>query len=139
MKFGVNVVLTFVVGFALASLVWKHQPDAWTAMPIAGVMLLMVGFVFWTIARFQLAQSLTVTAQASQLVTNGLYSKIRNPIYVFGSCLIAGAILFVRHPAWLLVFIIITPMQIWRAAKEAHVLESKFGEQYRSYRAKTWF
>ena len=43
MKFGVNVVLTFVVGFALASLVWKHQPDAWSAMPIAGMTLLTVG------------------------------------------------------------------------------------------------
>lgn len=108
-------------------------------MQTAGLVLLAVGFVLWTVARFQLGASFAVTAQARQLVSHGIYSKIRNPIYVFGSCVIAGFFLLIGHPKWLLIFVIIIPMQIWRARKEAAVLEEKFGEQYRLYRASTWF
>jgi len=106
---------------------------------MVGACLLVVGFVFWTVARFQLGASLTVSAQARKLVTRGLYSKIRNPIYVFGSCVIAGIILIAGRPVWLLLFLLIIPLQIWRAKKESAVLESAFGDDYRSYRAKTWF
>jgi protein-S-isoprenylcysteine O-methyltransferase Ste14 len=108
-------------------------------MQVAGICLLGIGFVLWTTARFQLGRSLTVTAQAKQLVTRGLYSKIRNPIYVFGSCVIAGLILVLGRPVWLLAFLIVIPLQIWRARKESAVLEASFGEEYRRYRAGTWF
>jgi protein-S-isoprenylcysteine O-methyltransferase Ste14 len=108
-------------------------------MQIAGLVLLIAGFVLWTVARFQLGASFTVTAQARQLVSRGLYSRIRNPIYTFGSCVIAGLILLLGHPLWLLIFVAIIPLQIWRARKEASALEAKFGEQYRTYRASTWF
>jgi len=97
------------------------------------------GFILWTVARFELGSSLTVTAQAKQLVTRGFYSRIRNPIYFFASCTIAGLVLALGHPTWLLVFVVGIPVQIWRARKEAQVLEAKFGEAYRAYRASTWF
>jgi protein-S-isoprenylcysteine O-methyltransferase Ste14 len=135
----VNIFLTLVVGAAVSFLIWKHPPPAWTAMPIAGICLLVAGFVLWTTARFQLGSSLTVSAQARQLVTRGLYSKLQNPIYVFGSCVIAGLILTLARPVWLLIFVLVIPLQIWRARKEAQVLEAKFGEEYRRYRAATWF
>ena len=71
---GKHSVLTLMVGGAICALLWLHSPAEWTAMRIAGGCLIVVGFVLWTVARFQL-----------QLVTHGIYSKIRNPIYVFGS------------------------------------------------------
>jgi protein-S-isoprenylcysteine O-methyltransferase Ste14 len=134
-----NILLTLIVGAVLYFLIWKSAPAAWTPLHVFGLCLLAVGFVMWTVARFQLGNSLTVTAQAKQLVTRGLYSKIRNPIYVFGSCVIAGLILALTRPVWLLVFVVIIPLQIWRARKEAQVLEGTFGEEYRRYRAATWF
>jgi protein-S-isoprenylcysteine O-methyltransferase Ste14 len=136
---GKHVVLTLVVGVGMVLMIRQYSPYAWGMMQYAGVALLGLGFILWTIARFQLGASFTVSAQARQLVTRGLYSKIRNPIYVFGSCVIAGMILVVGHPVWLLIFLIIIPLQIWRAAKESSVLEEKFGEEYRQYKASTWF
>jgi len=136
---GKHVVLTLLVGGALGTLFWQHPPAAWTAVRIAGVCLMVVGFILWTVARFQLGSSFTVSAQAKQLVTRGLYSKIRNPIYVFGSCVIAGGILAFLQPICLLIFGVIIPLQISRAGKESAVLEAKFGEEYRKYRAGTWF
>jgi len=104
-----------------------------------GMVLILVGFVLWTIARFQLGASFAVKAEARQLVTQGLYSKIRNPIYVFGSMVIAGGILAFGRPVWLLVFVLLIPLQLWRAKKESAVLEAAFGDEYRRYRAGTWF
>jgi protein-S-isoprenylcysteine O-methyltransferase Ste14 len=134
-----NVVLTLVVGAALGLIIWVHAPADWGAMQVLGACLLGLGFVLWTTARFQLGRSLTVTAQAKKLVTRGLYSRIRNPIYVFGSCVIAGLILVLGRPVGLLIFVILIPLQLWRARKEAFVLEAAFGEEYRKYRAGTWF
>jgi protein-S-isoprenylcysteine O-methyltransferase Ste14 len=134
-----HIALTFIVGWALGMLIWKQRAAPWTALHTAGLVLLAAGFVLWTIARFQLGASFAVTAQAKQLVTRGIHSKIRNPIYLFGSCVIAGVFLLVGRPLWLAVFALIIPLQIWRARKEAAVLEAKFGEEYRAYRSATWF
>jgi len=139
MKATINVALTLIVGMALAIIALRSLPATWTPVQIVGLFLLVVGFVLWTLARFQLGNSLTVSAQAKQLVTRGLYSKIRNPIYVFGSILIAGLILLLGRPMWLLVFAVIIPLQLWRAGKESQVLETEFGEAYRTYRASAWF
>ena len=120
-------------------MIWKNLPAEWTPARVAGLCLLIAGFILWTVARFQLGSAFAVTAQARHLVTRGLYSKIRNPIYVFGSCVIAGFILLLGRPIWLLIFVLIIPLQLWRAQKESKVLEAKFGEEYRRYRAGPWF
>ena len=131
--------LTLMVGAVVGLSIWQNAPATWTPMRIAGLCLMIVGFVLWTIARFQLGASFAVTAQARKLVTKGLYSKIRNPIYVFGSFVIAGAILLFGRPVYLLIFVLVIPLQLWRAQKESAVLEAAFGEEYRKYRAGTWF
>ncbi len=136
---GKHILLTLVVGGVIGSLLWQHPPVAWRALPITGLCLLIVGFILWTVARFQLGASFAVKAEARQLVTRGLYSKIRNPIYVFGSMVMAGWILVFGKPVWLLIFVLVIPSQIWRTGKESAVLEAAFGEEYRKYRAGTWF
>jgi protein-S-isoprenylcysteine O-methyltransferase Ste14 len=136
---GKHILLTLVVGGAIGALLWQHPAVAWTALPVTGLCLLIVGFILWTVARFQLGASFTVKAEARQLVTRRLYSKIRNPIYVFGSMVMAGWILVFGKPVWLLIFLLVIPLQIWRTGKESAVLESAFGEEYRKYRAGTWF
>ena len=82
---GKHIGLTLVVGGGGLGLLGEHPPDAGTPIRMIGIALILVGFVFWTVARFQLGASFAVQAEARQLVTRGLYSKIRNPIYRFGS------------------------------------------------------
>lgn len=108
-------------------------------MHIAGAALMLGGYLGWLSARLQLGSSFAIQPRAKELVTRGIYSKIRNPIYVFGSLFIGGLILFVSKPAWLLVFLVLIPLQVWRAHKEGQVLEEKFGDTYREYRGKSWF
>jgi protein-S-isoprenylcysteine O-methyltransferase Ste14 len=93
----------------------------------------------WTTARIQLGRSFSIAPKATALVTRGIYSKIRNPIYVFSATWIAGLALALGKPIALLLVIPIIPMQAARARRESRVLEAKFGEEYRDYRRKTWF
>jgi protein-S-isoprenylcysteine O-methyltransferase Ste14 len=69
----------------------------------------------------------------------GLYSSIRNPIYVFGGLLIAGVIIVTGRPILLLVLVALIPVQIIRARQESQVLEEKFGAEYAGYKRRTWF
>jgi len=52
---------------------------------------------------------------------------------------IVGLILVLGRPIFLLIFLVVIPLQIWRARKESSVLEAAFGEEYRKHRAVTWF
>ena len=122
-----------------AYIFWDHRAEAWPPMRIIGAAMVVFGFLTWSLARMQLGNSFSVQARATALVTHGLYSRIRNPIYVFGSIMIAGVCLFFLKPEGLLVFLAIIPLQIVRARKESAVLEAAFGDAYRQYKQQTWF
>lgn len=125
-------VLVFVVFRAS----WS-QP--WTAWQIVGLAIAVPAFALFLLARIQLGGAFSLKAKASALVTTGLYSRIRNPIYVFGGVMIAGIFIFVHRPWLLLLFLVLIPMQWLRVRQEERVLESKFGDAYREYKRKTWF
>ena len=130
--------LSLVCGGAI-SLFWWWRFAQWTPIRIAGACLMAASLAFWIVAQFQLGDSFSVTPQARALVTRGIYSRIRNPIYVFSAVLIVGIALFVNRPAYLAFLVVLIPIQIVRARREAKVLEEQFGEEYREYRRKTWF
>lgn len=136
-----------LIGFAAAQIIagalfltWIILwPGPWDWQRWLGAILVLVGMSAIATARFQLGRSFSVTAQAHQLVTRGLYSKIRNPIYFFGMFVIAGFVLVIHRPVLWLMFFAVAIVQVVRARKEAEVLETAFGEEYREYRRKTWF
>jgi protein-S-isoprenylcysteine O-methyltransferase Ste14 len=90
-------------------------------------------------ARIQLGRAFSVRAKATTLVTSGLYSRIRNPIYVSGALLILGIVIWTGRPLLLLFFAVLIPMQVYRSRKESEALEAKFGAEYIEYKRKTWF
>ena len=124
---------------ALGYGVYATHGAAWSAHQIAGLAIGIPALCLWALARLELGKSFSISAQAKELVTHGLYSKIQNPVYVFGSILIAGAIVYFGQPKYFLVFLIILPMQLVRVREERRVLEAKFGDAYREYRKRTWF
>ena len=105
----------------------------------AGIGMAIVGFTLWMLARVQLGKSFVIRAGARALVTRGLYSKIRHPIYFFAGIAFLG--LFV---AWgklypLVGFLVVYSSQLVRIRREGKVLEDAFGEEYRRYKQSTWF
>lgn len=111
-----------------------HGPLRWVGLGLA-----LLGLAGVMLARWTLGESFSITPQARALVTRGIYSKIRNPIYVSGGIFLVGIILIVREKfLWALLALIVV-VQVSRARREARVLEAKFGDEYRRYRDSTWF
>lgn len=134
-------VITLLIGVTALSygayyVITTHQP--WTPAKIAGVAILVPSFLLFLMARIQLGSNFSVQAKAQNLVTTGVYSRIRNPIYVFGALILVGVALYFR-PIFLVFFAILIPLQIVRSRNEEKVLAAKFGEEYQRYKAKTWF
>lgn len=104
-----------------------------------GLALAAVGFALWMTARYQLGGSFSVRAQARRLITTGLYSKFRHPIYFFALFAFAGV--FIAARAWiaLVAYTSVTlAVQLGRARREEAVLEATFGDEYRRWKARTW-
>ncbi len=128
-----------VVAFGILAWMLVAWNTPWNVQRYVGTVLAIIGLTFIAIARYQLGKSFSITPQARKLVTTGIYSKIRNPIYVFGTVLVTGLGLVLQRPQiWILLGVLII-VQVMRAKREARVLEEAFGEEYRQYRRKTWF
>jgi protein-S-isoprenylcysteine O-methyltransferase Ste14 len=128
-----------VVAVAVIILGMNARNLDWTPMRMAGIAIALPSFVLFVLGRIQLGAAFSVQAKATSLVTTGIYSRIRNPIYVFGALMIAGIILCLQRPWFLLIFAVLIPMQVIRSRKEEQVLTEKFGDAYREYKRKTWF
>jgi protein-S-isoprenylcysteine O-methyltransferase Ste14 len=104
------------------------MPGAWDWQRDLGTALVVIGGLGILIAHFQLGTSFSIKAEAHHLVT-----------HVFGMLVIAGFVLVFHRPQLWIIFVIVIIIQVVRARREALVLESAFGDEYRDYRRKTWF
>jgi protein-S-isoprenylcysteine O-methyltransferase Ste14 len=133
----ISILQVVVVCYVLWYLFTFRRPWDWRRE--LGTALLLIGIIGIGVARFQLGRSFSIRPEAHRLVTNGIYSKVRNPIYAFGTISISGFVLIIHKPVgWLFVIAVII-LQTIRAHREARVLEAAFGDAYREYRRKTWF
>jgi protein-S-isoprenylcysteine O-methyltransferase Ste14 len=115
----------------------KEQP--WTAVRIGGAILAVIGYTLALTARVQLGKSFSVRPEAKELVSHGLYARIRNPMYVFVDLMVFGLIFALRLYWLLAVLAVLVFMQVRQARREAKVLQEKFGQAYVDYRKRTWF
>jgi protein-S-isoprenylcysteine O-methyltransferase Ste14 len=134
-----NLLTLAVVLFTLMILVVYAPEVDWSTAKMIGAVIAGISFPLFVLARWQLGSSFSVKAKASRLVTTGLYSRIRNPIYLFGGLIIVGLSLFLSPWGPLVVALLIVPSQVVRARREERVLAEAFGEEYERYKSTTWF
>ena len=102
--------------------------------------LVGLGLIIMTLAlrAFQRAGTNVETPKpATALVTNGIYARSRNPMYV-ALALLFGGIAVLANSGWLgaLLVVYVGVLRIGVIAPEEHYLEAKFGDRYREYRAR---
>jgi protein-S-isoprenylcysteine O-methyltransferase Ste14 len=112
---------------------------AWTPWRIAGFAIAVTAFVLLNVSRNHLGEAFNVGAKPTGLVTTGIYSRIRNPIYVFASTTLFGLILFIGYLWLLLIVPVVAAIQFRRARIEQGLLAERFGEEYLAYKRTTWF
>jgi protein-S-isoprenylcysteine O-methyltransferase Ste14 len=128
--------LPLLLGIAAAIVLYAW---AWDVRHLIGMAMAAAGISLWFTARLQLGKSFAVLPKAHALVTTGLYSRFRNPIYLFGGLAYAGLLIAWGKVIALIVFFLLYPSyQFLRAKKEAEILEKTFGDEYRRYKASTW-
>jgi len=137
MKLNYATLAIFVVFVVFVGVWVAHQPL--TPMRLVGIAIALPCALLLMVARMQLGSAFSVEAKASKLVRTGLYSRIRNPIYVFGGLTIIGLLLLAGQPILLLLLLVLIPLQVVRIRREEKVLAEKFGAEYEEYKRGTWF
>src|SRR5260370_13112995 len=128
-------VFTALQVVAAATLLWFLVSWAapWNVQRYVGSGLVVVGVAFVGVARYQLGKSFSIRPKARELVAHGLYSKIRNPIYVFGSMIILALILVLQKPVLWVGLAAIFAIQTMLDRREAPVLASLCVDSFREY------
>jgi protein-S-isoprenylcysteine O-methyltransferase Ste14 len=106
---------------------------------VAGIMIAVGAFSLACVARVQLGKAFAFTPQAKGLVTEGLYSRVKHPMYISADLAVCGIALAAQRWWILLPLLIMVPLQIRNSHKEHDLLLAKFGDAYREYERKVWF
>ena len=128
----------FVVLLTLGAFVLIRHATSRETLCVGGAAV-VIAVPLLGLARRQLGTAFSVAPRAKGLVTHGLYSRMRHPMYVFLDLALLGVAVASRQ-AWLLVIwggLVLA--QAWQAQREAKVLEQAFGDAYRDYRRRTWW
>lgn len=104
-----------------------------------GIILSVGGFVFWLKSLKDLGVSFQAIPDAKQIVSKGMYSKFRHPIYYFGWIFFFGLAIYSSNKIILFLVIVLAAVQVFRIYLEEKLLEKKFGKKYLDYKKKTWF
>ena len=115
------------------------------AFILGGAALIIVGVAFVVLARREFARRGQPTdpgRPTTKVVTTGIFSVSRNPLYLGAICFLAGVALAVNLP-WALVLLLpsFVACHYVLIAPEERYLVAKFGEEYRVYAATVhrWF
>jgi protein-S-isoprenylcysteine O-methyltransferase Ste14 len=109
-----------------------------TRLWCVGLLLSAATLPLWVLARCQLGSAFSAMPEARSLVTHGLYSRLRHPIYVFGCLAYFGSLLALQVWPVLVAWLALTPIEVVRAKREDRVLAAAFGPAYAAYRRNTW-
>ena len=134
-----RVWLPMVGGLMVVGWIFLSVPEPYGPTRLIGLVVALIGLAGVILSRYTLGRSFSIAPKATALVTSGIYSRIRNPIYISGMIFLIGVALIVERPKLLAILLVLIPTQILRARREAAVLEAKFGDAYREYRRRTWF
>jgi protein-S-isoprenylcysteine O-methyltransferase Ste14 len=106
---------------------------------VLGVLVGLPSLIFLAIGRRQLGDAFSVMPQAKGLVTQGLYSRIQHPMYLFLDLLLVAVIIGLGFPGLLFVWGVLIVVQLLQSRREERVLANGFGAEYEAYRSQTWF
>ena len=111
----------------------------WAA--VAGFLLILAGLVLTVTAQLSMGDSWRIgvdDSQRTELVTAGVFSRVRNPIFTGMLLAVLGFLLLIPNPVSLAAVVILTAsLEIQVRRVEEPYLARTHGEVYEQYRART--
>lgn len=104
-----------------------------------GIVLIAIGLILWWTGKITMGDAFTMLPKAKKLITTGIYSKIRHPIYLGFSLTVTGWAIFLFSPGWFITALITILFLTLRVHLEEKALLKKYGEVYQKYKNSTWF
>ena len=128
------LVTMFALGFSFDG---SLLPGMWRLTGLAPIAI-GLGVAGTAIRQFSRAETNTVPlTESTTLVTDGIFIRTRNPMYVgMTATLIGAALLLNQLWPWLVIPLFWLIIRIGFVRREETLMEQTFGEQYRQYRAR---
>lgn len=127
------------LSLTIASVIVLYFYFSVTIYDFLGILITLLGLILWWWGKIDLGESFSALPKAKRLVTHGIYSRIRNPIYVGLTFVLVGWSLIMNSLLMWIITLVITISSVIRAHLEAKILYGKFGKEYLEYKKKTWF
>ncbi|MFB0543673.1 MAG: isoprenylcysteine carboxylmethyltransferase family protein [Candidatus Bathyarchaeia archaeon] len=142
---GFVVPATFVWVSSLAVTVWEFMilqgiKFYVTMVTMVGLFLFLSGVVIAWKAKMTLGENYFRTLRIRenhQLIKQGIYKRIRHPIYLGAIMYTMGIPLFLSSLYGSIIMLGLIPCTIYRIKLEERMLIEKFGDEYREYISKT--
>ena len=135
MSLSAKLITALPVGMVAVWMATRRE-EPWTLMCLLGLLLILVGLGLLTLARIQCEKG---SSKQPGLVTRGVYSRVRHPIYLFSSVAFAGLLLYLNELQGILLLLPVQLVLFHRARREEQELEALYGDKYRRYKQQTWF
>ncbi len=134
---GIMPRLTAMVGtFLLVLLIVLPAPEPSLLQSVIGLVLVGVGGALSAVAVSFLGRSLSIMPEARKLVTHGVYSVVRHPLYLAEEIAVVGIIVQIFSLPAVLLLVSHIAIQIQRMKYEEAVLTNAFPE-YETYMGHT--
>jgi protein-S-isoprenylcysteine O-methyltransferase Ste14 len=124
----------------IITIIFKNQFQIPEYVRTIGFIICAIGVIFIIAGIITLGEYFTTSIIPKGLVTTGIYSKIRHPMFIGAILVYIGiVVIFQSIIGFLLVLFILIPFFIYSAIEEEKILSEKFKDKYTAYKKKTLF
>ncbi len=134
------ILALILLSILIITIFFKNQFYSPEYLRIIGFIICTIGVIFIIAGILTLGEYFTTSITPKGLVTTGIYSKIRHPMFIGAILVYIGiVVIFQSIIGFLLVIFILIPFFIYTAIKEEKILSEKFKTEYTDYKKKTFF
>jgi protein-S-isoprenylcysteine O-methyltransferase Ste14 len=124
----------------LLTIIFRYQFNDGEYLQAIGFIIGAIGVVILITGIMTLGKNFTTSINPKSLVTYGIYSKIRHPIFIGVILVYLGIeLIFQSIYGLLLVIFVLIPFYIYSAIEEEKMLSKIFKDKYTAYKKKTLF
>ena len=124
----------------LLTIIFRYQFNGGEYLQAVGYIIGAIGVIILIMGIMTLGKYFTTSINPKGLVTHGIYSKIRHPVFIGVILVYLGIeLIFQSIYGLLLVIFVLVPFYIYSAIEEEKILAEKFKDKYTAYKKKTLF